>query len=93
MERCCNRRTEDKKAQQGRKGHGDLTRKNSLLQREIFKHCDEDSPPREDKIIHSKDTKSTKTKQSRLGFDMICLSGLRDLVVNYSVFVAFVSSL
>jgi hypothetical protein len=64
-----------------------------VLQREVFKHSDEDAGPREDKIIHKKDTKATKTEQSPLSMTMICLSGLCDLVVNYFVLVAFVSLL
>jgi hypothetical protein len=32
-----------------------------VLQREVFKHFDEDSRPREDKIIHNKAAKAAKT--------------------------------
>jgi len=32
-----------------------------VLKRKVFKHFDEDSRPREDKIIHNKATKVAKT--------------------------------
>ena len=35
------------------------------LQREVFKHFDEDSAPREDKIIHNKVAKAAKTNHCR----------------------------
>src|SRR5258708_8119757 len=44
-----------------------------VLQREVFKHFDEDSRPREDKIIHNKVAKAAKTNHlSKLSRD--CLS-------------------
>jgi hypothetical protein len=36
-----------------------------VLQREVFKHFDEDSRPREDKIIHNKVAKAAKTNHGR----------------------------
>ena len=36
-----------------------------VLQREVFKHLDEDSRPREDKIIHNKVAKAAKTNHCR----------------------------
>jgi hypothetical protein len=37
----------------------------SVLQREVFKHFDEGSRPREDKIIHNKVAKAAKTNHCR----------------------------
>ncbi len=37
-----------------------------VLQREVFKHFDEDSRPREDKIIHNKVAKAAKTNHIRV---------------------------
>ena len=36
-----------------------------VLQREVFQHFDEDSRPREDKIIHNKAAKAAKTNHCR----------------------------
>jgi hypothetical protein len=52
-----------------------------VLQREVFKHFDEDSSPREDKMIHNKVAKAAKTDHCR------------SLVETCFVFVAFVSLL
>ncbi len=60
-----------------------------LLQREIFKHFDEDSRLREDKIIHNKLTKPRRENIPQQGhkdrpfeFSEISLCGLCDLAVN-----------
>src|SRR5258708_2060486 len=43
-----------------------------VLQREVFKHFDEDSRPREDKIIHNKVAKAAKTNHlSQLSRDAL----------------------
>ena len=63
-----------------------------VLQREIFKLFDEDSHPREDKIIHTKLTKPRRENIPQQGykgrkdrpfeFSEISLCGLCDLAVN-----------
>jgi hypothetical protein len=64
----------------------------SVPQREVFKHFDEDSRLREDKIIHNKPTKPRRKNISQQGhkgrkdgpFEIseISLCGLCDLAVN-----------
>jgi hypothetical protein len=57
-----------------------------VLQRDVFKHFDEDSRPREDKIIHNKLAKPRRENISRQGH-----KGRKDrpFEVLKSVFVAF----
>jgi hypothetical protein len=57
-----------------------------VLQREVFIHFDEDSPPREDKIIHNKVAKPRKENISQQG-----RKGREDRAFEFlkSVFVAF----
>src|SRR5580692_1546219 len=59
---------------------------NPILQREVFKHFDEDSRPREDKIIHNKLTKPRRENISQQGHQ-----GRKDRRFEFlkSVFVAF----
>jgi hypothetical protein len=58
----------------------------SGLQREVFKHFDEDSRPREDKMIHNKLTKPRKENISQQGH-----KHRKDRLFEFlkSVFVAF----
>jgi hypothetical protein len=57
-----------------------------VLQREVFKHFDEDSRPREDKIIHNKVAKARRENISQEGH-----KGRKDRPFEFlkSVFVAF----
>jgi len=57
-----------------------------VLQREVFKHFDEDSRPREDKIIHNKVAKPRRENISQQGH-----KGRKDRPFEFlkSVFVAF----
>jgi hypothetical protein len=57
-----------------------------VLQREVFKHFDEDSPPREDKIIHNKLTKPRRENIPQQGH-----KGRKDRPFEFlkSVFAAF----
>jgi len=69
-----------------------------VLQQEVFKHFDEDSRPREDKIIHSKAAKAAKTNHCRSLVGTVCLRGLcvlamRFPLVRLSLFVAFAALL
>jgi len=57
-----------------------------VLQREVFKHFDEDSRPREDKIIHNKVAKAAKTNHCRSLVETVCLRGLCVLAVRFPVF-------
>jgi hypothetical protein len=57
-----------------------------VLKRKVFKHFDEDSRPREDKIIHNKVAKAAKTNHCRSLVETVCLRGLCVLAVRFPVF-------
>ncbi len=54
-----------REAQESLKVLSEVSFVTSVLQREVFKHFDEDSRLREDKIIHNKVAKAAKTNHCR----------------------------
>jgi hypothetical protein len=64
-----------------------------VLQREVFKHFDEDSRPREDKIIHNKVAKAAKTNHCRSLIETVLSSWPLRLCVRFSLSLVAVTPL